>query len=333
MKRIDRCDERLKEQYQEVEGQFLPIIRSRARRLRWVGHVDIEDAVQEGRMALLSTMAHGSFDPLKGTAEAFISKVMENTFNSMLTGMLARSRTPWVKVWDGTKWKPTPMRPESLEDLGDGHLHSAATTPEEELIEREQERALSTFRDRLVERLEGEERTLFELKVQPPPELEGASNLMLARYIGRDKNRVDWLLYKIRLKFLELAGEFSEIWGTQEKSNIAGRPLIHISWKWKDDEFVRNSVIKRALAVGKRRWLKMESEKAKLLVQHHPWGAIIIGRRNEEAFTAVVEGKFSPIPGEVAGTGSMRVRLPVPWYGLMVRELRLTKASKGEAEA
>ena len=324
---MKRCDDKIKKQYRQAEEEHLPIIKTRARRLRWNGPIDFDDAVQEGRIALLSSIAHGSFDPKRGTAEAFISKVMENTYNSLMASMLAKSRMPHVMVWDGAGWAPTPMRPESLDELSEC-FHPSATSSEEALIEQERARMLCQFKERLAERLSAEERKVFEARLDLGP--DGASNVELCRRFNMTKNQIDWILSKIRLKFMDLVGEFSEIWGTQEESIIMGRPLVHTSAKWNDAEFVRTTAIRRGLTLKNPKIAIKEGLARKLVVIQYAWGAIVMGCRAAKHFTIVVEGRFNPNTGEVAGTGRIRVRLPIQWYNKLIGELRKNEWRGGQ---
>jgi RNA polymerase sigma factor (sigma-70 family) len=329
-----RSTPEMNEWYAELEAEMLPYIKRKASRIRGFSHIDYDDAVQEGRMALLLAMA--KFDPARGKLAHFASKVLTNTFNVLLHKNMKMSAAPRAYTRDGNGgWNAIPVMPVSLDDeLLAVEPTSDIQSPEEHNIDAETERALERLSKVLLKHLKEHEKKVFHCKVEPSEELvkmanDGVgnckipSNLHIAEHLGTTKNSIDWSIHKIREQFTKVTRqpEFSGVFGTQVDKD---RPKIHVSC-------VSGFDFGLVKEVGKRRLAGM-----KLLVEPVTSGCgvyrmalwkcsnytVLYAARGDEHCTCVMEGYFNPVDGLVFGSNGMRETIPVDWYKQLRRAIK-----------
>jgi len=346
-----KCSDYEREVWPEMERRMLPFIKAKANRIkRWVNGVDYEDAVQEGRMALLAALS--KYDCEKGELEPYIGRVLDNTYKSMLYEMLCASRMPRAVIRDAkNKWVQIPVPPLSLHTMlqygNEGHQAasyeppSGIMTPEDGAKFNELEAQAAIFRMKMLYKLKGRDKRVFECRTNPPVSLlkmvqnlggdiANPTNLHIAEYLGVDKNAVDWSLYKIKGLFTEMARrkEFSDLFG--DIIVRKGWPMIHVSKKpCHDTDFVGKIIKERKLDPKPIKGYHSEPDfhqqandgTLARMIERYPWGCVLVLKRKQLWRTFVIEGRFNPLTGDVFGDDGMRETLPVKWYRKMAREL------------
>jgi len=199
-----RCPEEMHELYPEVLKRMEGLIKTKARYVQryTVPTLGVDDAIQEGRLALLAAMLRFEYNRSHGDLRRYVGRVLDNTFRGMITEALARSRMPRVTYMDGDTWAERPLAPMSMECVGDDgdewryEPESTYTTwegcsaapdlsdfwdegcesiyadPERSLEERESLEQLRIFMMRFLNRTDRDSREykVLECKVNPPIE-------------------------------------------------------------------------------------------------------------------------------------------------------------------
>jgi len=337
------CNNELRENYPIVEKQLLPLIRIKATKLKRLSGYDFDDALQEGRIALLKAMAN--YDYNRGSLERYVSVVLDNTYNAILFERMSASRMPRVVYWEDDGWKQSPSAPVSLDAMMGlkkliNEPADPSFTPEQELENNQLEEVARVFRLKMFNSLKGRDLDVFVCKVNPPMDLlimirnmgddyERPTNLHIAKYLGTDKNAVDWSLCNIREKFTDLCRqkEFSDLMGDTVRGK--GWPMIHTSWANKHDiEFIQKVVAERNLDPKPLEgchqhddYLQKSGDDVRL-IERYSWGCIMFLKYRGKCCTLVVEGKLNAMEGLVYGEKGSREHLPVNWYKNLVKELR-----------
>ena len=99
------CSDVLKSGWPEIEAKLLPLIEAKAKGVKKFvpnNYFDYEDAVQEGRIALLE--AYSKYESERGELLNFASVVLNNRFKTLIWRMLAQRRTPRSYVREGDNW-------------------------------------------------------------------------------------------------------------------------------------------------------------------------------------------------------------------------------------
>lgn len=360
-----KCPPLLREMYPECEREMLPYMRFKARRLRSVHYLDEADAIQEGRIALLSALVKYDMNRCEGSLKRYVGVALDNCYRDMLYKALAQARMPrgLVRDFDGN-WRITPVAPMSLDQVlqwsddlqaqyGDS-LASPIPDPEF-IVERSTlEQEAQRFKMKLMNRLKGREKDVFECKVNPSTELlkmcdnigieigcpddDGETygievpNYAIAKFLGINKNQVDWCVYKIKGIFTRMARgvDFSELFGSITESR--GWPVIHARWgSGHDRDFQRKVIAGRKLgAVPVDGWDREDDHFSQApgcsrWIERYPWGMVMVLRRDEECVTLIIEGKRVNLStGAVFGEDGLREDIVeyVPWYRDLVKRLK-----------
>lgn len=333
------CTPELQSTYPIVERKLLPLIKYKANKLRGLADYDFDDALQEGRIALLKAMA--SYDYSRGKLERFVSVVLDNHYNQILYEYMSVSRMPRAVYWEDGEWIPSPTPPVSLDAIMGFEVPDITSmSPEQELECNQMEEKARIFRLKMFNSLKGRDLDVFVCKVNPPMDFlimirnmgddyEKPNNLHIAKYLGVDKNAVDWSLYKIREKFTELCRqkEFSDLLGDTVKGR--GWPMIHASWAKKHDvEFIQRVIADRQLdpkpVEGCHQfddYLQKAGDDVRL-IERYKWGCIMFLKYKGKCCTLVIEGKLNALEGLVYGDKGGREHLPVSWYKYLAKSLR-----------
>lgn len=346
-----RCPEALREMYPDIERRVYPAILHKSRALhRSLPSIGVDDAIQEGRLALLGALLRYDYNKAKGGLVAYASRVLTNAYLGLVYHELAQCRTPFVIVTDAdgnAVKRPLPLL--SLDDMlawdGDGWGYEPAASdesPEVVCSWAELDAQAKRMKLRLLNTLTGLDKKVFTARCNPSVELlkmiknsggdasKEVPSIAIARYLGVTKNTVDWSLHKIRLLFTKMAkydSEFSELFG--EAVAEKGWPVIHISKApYHDHEFVAEVIERRGLdprpipgyaaepdhfqAAGE--WSRM--------IERYEWGVVLVLGKGKLRRTLVLEGKFNALLGVVYGADGAREKVPVGWYGDLVKRLK-----------
>jgi len=334
------------ELYEDIERELMPIIRSAARRFAPGLGISTEDAVQEGRLALMLALKGYDYNASKGGIYNFARKTIRNAMCGLLYSATTQSRCPRVVMEENGELVVVKMWP-ALTDVPEVHPDRDAKTPEELAIESEFTDKIRVLRMRLVNRLNpfqlkvlsciSRNNVLFETFLRNRDEPE-ATHALIGEWLGMGmdedgeaklasgnrhtkKNAVDWAVHRIKQHFTVLMeAEFSDI---VEEAIQAGKwPMFYVSTKQNDKSFIQGIIEKRSLDARpisspeiKARTGK-DGTRAVRHIETYSWGSVIMLSFGENAATVVAEGRFNAISGEVLQpSGSWKSILDVvPWY-------------------
>jgi hypothetical protein len=335
------CTQELRDLYPDLERQMLPLIKAKANRLRRLSGFDFDDALQEGRMALLNAMTKYDYNRGKNGLERYVGRVLTNTYNALLFEHMAQCRMPQVVMQLDNEWVKAPMPPVSLDVLIGFEPEADYNDPEQEVAQNQLSEIARVFRLKMFNSLEGRDLDVFSCKVNPPMDLlimvrnmggnynKTPSNVHIARYLGVSKNAIDHSLYNIRMKFVQMSRqkEFSDLLGDVVKGK--GWTMIHISWEERHDvEFIQRVLAERELdpkpmdkCHQHNDYLQQVGDDLRL-VERYPWGCIMFMKYKGECATLVVEGELNLNTGVVWGAVGAREPIPVTWYRQLARKLK-----------
>lgn len=352
MKPVWKCPETLRDNWPLIEVELMPLIEAKAKRFeRYIpnSYFDFDDAVQEGRIALLEV--HSKYDPKKGELSNFANVVLNYRFKTMVWEMLIKRRTPRSFIQDGDKWVEISVPPLCLEmiDIWDcsdfykksdseNYLNSPYKHVEIEQIKEQ----VRVFNLKMIYGLKGTTKKVFECIVNPSIEflkmvqnvggnINKPTSKQIAKFLEVKLNAVLWSISQIRMKFTELAKhkDFTELWSESLKTNRW--PMIHTSIRKKHDlDFVREVIEKRNLdpkpiegyTKNKDFYKESKNKKCARLIEKYSWGIVLVLKYKDQYRTFIIEGKFSKLNGVVIGKNGAREKLPVSWYKDIAKELR-----------
>jgi len=344
-----KCSSWEQQIWPSLEAKMLPFIKIKARKIRRFNHgIGYEDAVQEGRMALLAALSRYDFN--KGDLEPYANRVLDNTYKNMMYEMLCESRMPRAIVCasDG-EWERRPMPPLSFGSMvnEDGEptealarcLEDDGNTPEINAELAELEQHARVFRREMYSRLKDRDRHVFFCRTNPPVaflkmvqeaggDINKPTNLHVAKYLGINKNAVDWSLYKIRELFVAVAREtdFSELFGDA----VGNRewPSVFVSNKsCRDEEFIGDII--RQHQLDPRAWkgdggqddLRTADGNYARKIERYDWGAVLVLKYQRAWRTVVAIGRLNEFHGVVHGANNSHAKIPVKWYSKLVKEV------------
>lgn len=348
-----KCSPMLREMYPECEREMMPHMRFKARRLRSVApYLDEEDAIQEGRLALLSAMIRYDMNKCGGSLKRYAGFVLDNCYRDMFYKVLAQVRMPrgLVRDMDG-EWRLTPVAPMSLDEMleMDREPDGDWMDPEEAACRSALESEAQRFKMKMMNSLKGRVKAVFECKMHPSTsllkmcdnmgiELGGGEqgveipNYAIANYLDLTKNQVDWCVHKIKGVFTKLAKDvdFSELFGHLAEGK--GWPMIHAKAGCAHDlDFQRRVIASRKLdPQPKAGWDKehdhfQKGEGHSRWIERYDWGMVMVLRRTEECVTLVIEGeRINTNTGAVFGSDGLRedINEYVTWYRDVVKHLK-----------
>ncbi len=314
--------------YPDLDKLMAPYMRARAARYRGL---DIEDAIQEARLALVAAMA--SYDFNKGDLVPYAREVIANTYRTAVSKNLAGVRCPKVaqRSPEG-EWTLAPQLPQSYDALIEARAAvemESEDSADDGVWNAERAAMMRRFYQQLCQHLDERERRVLKCKLDPPSAVLNMAgdgpvrNIHIAKWLGLDKAQIDWSLYKIRNVFTELAGKgrFHDLFG----DTVAARdwPRIHVSkGKRFHNAFVQRTLASRGLvAQPTGEVIDDKCHAGRRRVEYHKWGAILTVWRSGAVWTAVLEGTFNARAGEVSGKWGARLLVPIDGYAQLARSL------------
>lgn len=346
-----RCPEEVRAIYPEIEDRVLPIIKCKAKKLTNLAGWDFDDAIQEGRLALLQAIIKFDFNKGRGRLEGFIGRIVDKAFTSIWCRETAMKRCPrWLVEDEMVPYNPVSLESSTEENEEHGshsstnqrrHFPQALTdhdTPESLVLGQQELAQVRLFKATLYQDLYGLEADVFGIKINPPFDflimvrntgglMDCPTNVDIARYLGVTKNMVDYAIFKIRNKYKELiAGGFSGNAADAEDRNM--QAVVHISYEdGHDFDFIKKVLAARGLEpkpledAHQRKDYNMKVGDDFRMIERYRWGCILFLRFQGQCCTAIIEGNFNPTTGEVVGSSQTRSVLPVSWYLRLVERL------------
>lgn len=332
------------EMYPELERQLSSMIRAKAARLRGV---DIDDAVQEARIALLGAMHQYDFN--RGDVLPYLRTVVGNTCRTLHTQSRTQGRCPRADVMGDSDegWQRIPTPPVSLDGMSPEHYArcqpEAGETSSADFGQqlKEAQARVRKFQQTLLRRLDKRSAEILRAKIHPPRALieqakaarlaageeapvvvDAPTNLEIARFMGLTKNKVDWALSKIRLAFADLATEepFSDLFARVVEA--PGWPVVHVSkGRAYHASFVHRTLSRRKLDDAPLRQERSECARGARTIIWQPWGCVLVVEARGEVWTAVVEGRLNPLTGEVHGDTDGKVQVSISGYAAMAKQM------------
>lgn len=346
-----KCPQEYHDRWPELERTMLPLIKAKARRVRkFTGGLDMDDAIQEGRLALLAALS--KYDADKGPLDRYVGVCLNNAYRGMVYEMLTKTRMPRAIVrGDGGEWEERPVPPLSLSGLMDpdepgnyaltrAMIDHDMPTPEGFTQHEELEAQARIFKLKLLNSLKGRDKDVFECRTNPPVDfLKMVQNVggdihsptipHIAQYLDVSKNTVDWSLYKIKASFTRMARgeEFIDLFGDVVESREW--PMIRLSKAAKHDtDFVAQVIQDRQLnpkpveGYGSRSDFHQRAGMFSRMIERYPWGVVLVLQRKGVWRTLVIEcSKFNANTGDVFGESGAHELVPVKWYPQMVKAL------------
>lgn len=314
----------------------MPIVRSTAERFHRSLGLSVEDAVQEGRLALVAALRSYDYNRSRGGIYNYVRKSVERAMLGLLYKATSRGRMPAIPVVDEAtgeirlvrRW-PTLLEPGVMENLPE----LAELTPERGAEEAEMVGRLQVLKMRLVNSLSTREQAIFSCFAHPTDEFstflrnvgaEEITNVEIAKFLGMSKNSVDWSIHKIKHAFTKLAeAEFSDV---IEVAVQEGKwPMLHVSHTDNDHEFVRAVIERRKLdpRPSDQREILINGDACRI-IERYDWGAVIFLRLEEDVATVVCEGRFNATTAECMGDGGYWKSLSdeLWWYRDLQRALK-----------
>jgi len=235
----------VREMYPDLEKNLLPLIKRRAQQMRHaIPGIDVEDAIQEGRLALLSCLTRYDANKCSFDLKRYVSKTLRNTYAMMLYEALAQRRTPRAHIQDGEgNWGVAPRVPISLDEMLTYEPVEGDLSPEARIIEMERLSSCIRIKMKMMEMLTGRDLDVFKSMLETsceflePEEIRriiireeqrkqtgeplkhdgclaavdaaggdvnSLSNILVANYLNINKNMIDWSINKIRMLFSKL---------------------------------------------------------------------------------------------------------------------------------
>lgn len=328
--------------YADVEPHLMPVIRAMALKFARPLRIEPEDAVQEARIALMEAFRDYDYNKSHGGIQRFARTSIHNAFCGLLHKATRDRRTPHTVYEDDGELRVARGRLGSLEDL-EAELSSPEPTPEDLTAAGELEQKIRVVWMKLVNSLGERERAVLSCQSRPSDEfmdylrnigVDDPTNLHIARFLGMSKNAVDWSSHKIKLAFLRIVEqpEFNDMIGDLVKDGEW--PMIHVSHKADDHEFVRSTIEQRQLdprPVEGGHEAAAFSDGSRRIIETYGWGSVVFLQHGDHAATLVIEGRFNVNSGEVFGVGGgfwRPITDAVPWYRQMTRQSAMESKRK-----
>ena len=201
------------EMYPDLHHQLDRLVRMKARKL--ARYMPVEDAEQEGRMAMVRALKAYDCNKANGSLECFVGACLDNAFRAVYAKCVAQRRMPRVAIQDGEGYTLRPTQPSSLDAMNAEEVFpSCVPSPESGVADMQESSNIRSTLCEIRETLTQREASVLTLMMDPPPEVEDggrATNIGIARYMGLTKNQVDYAVQKVRRAILERvhAGAFS----------------------------------------------------------------------------------------------------------------------------
>lgn len=353
------CDARVKELYETVEPKVLPMLKRKSHNVSSrIPGIDYEDALQEGKIAVLSALS--KYDPAKSTTggwEPYVGKVISNAYRGMMYEALMKSKVPHVVNEEGESRPKFPLSLDSLSFDGNSSACEPLTPARQEndAMWAQVKTDISRFTMKMYNKLEGVELPIFKCMVHPKQDflemmfLDGVAGVRkvgdalaieegmqvpsasIRKYLGISKNVLDWAMYKIKYAFMKMA-KFDEDFSDVFDGMLDGRrwPQVHVKPRsendidWKKRVFASRALDTAQIGPSEKysiQPVKPNQPKYSRTVKWYKWGAVVEVRRNRERFLMILEGRFNVNTGAVFGESGARLNVPMDWYPTLARQI------------
>lgn len=321
--------------YKDIEREVMPIIRGAATAFARRLGTDTDDAIQEGRMALLEALSRYDYNLSKGGIFNYARTAVRQAMYGLLYTATTKSRQPHIVIEENGELKTIRSWPALM---GDFELSVCEVTPDPEraAMDAEMAEALTGLKMRLVNRLNDFQSKVFACLSNQDQgfilylrniQVADEKNAQIAAYLGTGKNHVDWAVHQIKHHFTELAErQFSDI---VNKAVKEGKwPMFHVSLRGNDVAFIQKVIAEQGLdprPTGAPEVKRADVKGVLCLrsVETYSWGSVIHLRFGVKTATVIAEGRFNAISGEVlTSTGLWKnIKTELPWYAAAQRVL------------
>lgn len=316
MAKMQPIDPVIADIYKDLEPRMLPLIKAKARVL--ARHEDIDDLVQEGRMVVLRVLSGYEYNRCDDL-DRYVARCLSNAYKAMYAKITARCRMPRVAYKADVGYTSVPLPPMSLEDI---EPDAECASPEDQISETERVRVCADIVNRMLGELKGRELDVF-MRIIEPVVFGGArvttTDVMAA--LDVNKNMVDWSLYRIRRRFLELCREaFSEVLGDAVSGD--GWPHVYAVRGRSEVSVARYLRELQLSTVVESRGEDEAAGEYQRRIDVYSWGSVMYAARNGMWTTVIMRGRFNPLFGEVHGRKQGSLKVPLDWYGSMHKKIK-----------
>lgn len=263
--------------YEQVFSTYGGILRNRSRRFSKILGLPFEDVFQEASLALYRALP--KYDPQRGAIEPFIDVNVRYHLRRL------KNRKREVPASDG-------LIDYLLGARGD------ASACQETIELTNQFRALQM---RLLAKLNGKEKQVWSLLFSPSEQFQsylGQAGLMeptqemVASFLGVSLETVKWSLSRIRRQMTLILDtpDFSDL--TKQVLKDHNWPVVRISQRSNDVEFVRDFLKKRGLNDDELRSYSATGTSVTRTVCEYDWGIVMFLTHGDRHATIVCEGRF-----------------------------------------
>lgn len=316
--------------YAELEPCFESLIRSAARSFSRTLDLPEEDVAQEARIALYLALPRYQYNKSYGRIHNFARRAIRNALCSLACRATMESRMPRIVISDNGELKTVRCRPAQLEDFD--LLPDENTNLDQQMETSRWSDKLMLLEMKLLRRLNERQKSVFNCVVRPSNELQlmarnkdsEITNELIGQYLGLSKNSVDWSIHVTKKHFTILAEqEFGEL----VKTAIADRnwPMLYSSGRENDIELIRKVISDRNLDPKPTSPMDtVRGEAGARRVETYSWGSVVLLRFREKTATAIVEGRFNILTGEIISDNGYwkPITDAVPWYKELNRALK-----------
>ncbi len=315
------------ELYQDIERECMPIIRSAASSFARKLGVGVEDAIQDGRLALLIALKEYDYNASKGGIYNYARTAVKNAMCGLLYAATTKGRCPHFVIEEDGEPKTVRNYPEVMGDFN--AFANDAPDPEALAVESEVAEKLRELKMQLMNKLNQRQLDVFACLFHHKVEFEmflrnraesDVTHELIAEFLDVTKNSVDWSVHQIKRHFTALVEDkFSDI--IQEAIQVHKWPMFHVSERANDVVFIQDIIKMRGLDarplgapdVTVRTDNGIRCARS---VERYSWGAIILFTFGDRTATVVAEGRFNPISGEVLSeTGFWKpIGESLSWY-------------------
>lgn len=191
--------------YNQVEKMVSPIIESNARKFHKTLLFTLEEARQEGRIALMYALRKYDYNSSGGGIYNFSATSVRRHFLKLVAANKAQKRTPHIRIKESGCVKTRFFGHSSL--LLEGYIRSDELDPEENSMKNDSDIVASRLEQALIAALDEREKNVFRCKVNPPRDLrmlmveeceQSPTIPTIGKHLSLSKNAVDWSIKKIK---------------------------------------------------------------------------------------------------------------------------------------
>jgi hypothetical protein len=307
--------------YGDVIQKIEPFIKYKG--VKSVDESNIEDAIQESRIALLFAMFKYDFNK-NNDFVPYMNIVVQNIFYSLSNKSKRKKCVPYVyEKGEGGEWDLKPCKVILDTDKCDDFENSLFVNElgNSELETREALLKVALFKEEMEKHLGLREIEILNCKLSLSSgftkyleekydySVVSPKNVDISDYLGLKKSQMDWSVHKIRKVFTSISSseEFSEVF--EEYIGNKEWPFYKIVSGYEFDiEFVNEYICKNRFTSDVLRDTFEVCSFGSRRIMEYSWGSVVVLMfADDKCYTVVVKGEFICKTGEVRGMSKFGV--------------------------